>query len=138
MQLKDKEMCLDILSALQKYNIKIFIQKYFKDSQCNMINLIFNKIIMECHKNEWEKQITAESIAKEEKTNIIHNNYKFEYLLFNKLANDLIINIFNYLNLKNVCNCSKINFVWLYNSFNFHSIYDINYKNLEYISYGST
>lgn len=134
MQNKEKEMCLDILSTLQKHNINIFIKKYFKDTQCNMINLIYDKIIVECHKNEYEKQITAESITNEEKTDVINDN--FEYLLFNKLANDLTINIFNYLNLENICDCSKINFIWLYNSFNFQSIYDINYKNVERISYG--
>ena len=104
--------CESILYLLKQYNIHGYMRNYYHDSQCDTIDLIFYEIIVKHHGNDYYNLISMSS-------NI--NINQFECQVFNQ--HDLVPEIFQYLDLKSLNNCSLVNFIWLYHSFNINSLY---------------
>ena len=124
-----QQSCAEILLLLRKHDIGKYISTYYEDSQCNMIDLIFNHVILKHHTDKYKTQITM----KQRNTNNTNKNgsiltKKYQCLLFNQ--QDLIPQIFQYLTLKQLSNCSKVNFIWLVHSFNVNSLYCLRVHNI--------
>ena len=121
--LPDKQMqdkALDILLFLLSNGIKQYMSKFYnEEKQSNIIELIFNKIILTKFDKECEKITRYNSTC---------NDDHFQSLVFN--MNDLMCLIFQFLKFDkelngDLNNCSLVNSHWLYHSWNPNSVYHI-------------
>ena len=123
LQLNDeskRDECEMILNQLCKHNINQYMKKYYDDSQCSSIELIFGDIIMTQYINEYENELTMQLNC--------NNDNEFECLLFNQV--DLIPQIFQYLDLDSLSKSSLVCFFWLYHAFNVNSLYYLPFKKM--------
>ena len=124
----DKKSCRQVLSLISKHGIKEYLSQYHISSFCNTIDIIFTNIILENYSQEYHNILTSTSInvntqLQDEKSNVSSLSNEFRYLLFNQT--DLMSQIFQYLELTELNNCSIVNFIWLVHAFNINSIYDV-------------
>ena len=115
----DKAQCEQILTNLEKYKINKYMSNFYHDSQCGTIELIFRDIILKHYTNEYQNEIL---MSPKNSINISMNN-EFECQLFNQ--DDLVPQIFQYLDLTSLNNCSLVNLIWLCHSFNINSLYHL-------------
>ena len=118
----DRVTCQDILSQLEKHNICTYMKEYYHNSQCKLIDIIFNQIILKKYVKEYQNQISMELVFNQDvndsDSSIAVNEY--ECLLFNQ--ENLVPNIFQYTDCKTLCNCSLVSFLWLFHAFNINSL----------------
>ena len=116
-----------IMLNLVKFGIKRYMRElYDEEAQGSIIEQIFNQIILEIFKKEYQQVTTYKTSASENKdTNI---NYYYQGLVFN--ATDLMCSIFQFLTdfgedeiISELVNCSLVNSHWLYHTWNPNSIY---------------
>ena len=113
-QSKSKE----ILTRLLNNGIKLYMNKWYNEKdQSNIIEIIFNKIILNKFENEYNRVMKYNN-----------PNAKFEYqnVIFN--SNDLMCLIFEYLEngryfKHDLFHCSLVNSHWLYHVWNVNSVY---------------
>ena len=146
-----QQLCKKVLSLVSKHSIHKFFQYHYKDKYCQAIEIMLTDIIMTHHTSEYTNQITLshsdytdddtddddnddDNDNKENLSNgsgddidngiMIKNiNGKYTRILFNQ--KDLVPQIFQYLELKDVNNCSKVSFIWLIHAFDINSLYYI-------------
>ena len=106
----DKEK--GILSSLKTYGIYKYLEQHYRDSHCSIIDTLFKNTIMRQYSNEYRDETTIE----------FENSYYFGQL-WNQ--NDLIPQIFQYLSIEELNNCSIVSFVWLFHAFNINSLYQL-------------
>ena len=130
--LPDKKMqdsAFDILLFLLNNGFKQYMSKFYnEEKQSNVIELIFNKIILKKFDKEYEKITRYRSIC---------NDDHFQSLVFN--MNDLMCLIFQFLKFDekvdgDLNNCSLVNSHWLYHSWNPNSIYHIDKAEMSHLS----
>ena len=133
-----QESCYKILSLLRKHGLKQYLQNHYDDSHCELIELIFKHIVMKHYTDEYENYVSMTSNKNKNNSdndnqlniNInINSKYDkyFESMVFNQ--SDLVPKIFQYLDLRDINICSKVNFVWLIHAFNSNSL-NYGYLNL--------
>ena len=127
---KNELLVISIVTSLINDGIKEYMSKYYDEKkQANIIEDIFNKIILKKFSQEYNEMIKYGTNKLNNKTN---DNY-FENLLFN--SSDLMNQIFQYLGWgKNfdgdLFKCSLVSSHWLYLVWNVNSVYYFNFKNL--------
>ena len=131
---KSESKAKDILVLVAKHGVGNYLTKFYKDIDCTTIDLIFNNIIINKYPKQYQNEIQMKmSVDIDDNKNNDKNNdnseNKYQCLLFNQ--NDLIPNVFFFLPMNDICNCSKVNFVWLFHAFNVNSI---NYDNISFWS----
>ena len=121
-----KRIASNIVTRLMDDGIKIYIDKWYNEKQeSNIIEMIFNKIILKKFDKEYNKLVTYQSDT-DTNTNVIIN-MKYQILLFN--SNDLMSYIFQYLELyhgtvnDDLYCCSLVDSHWLYHVWNVNSVY---------------
>ena len=122
---KYESLVITILTRLINNGIKEYMNKYYNEKEeSNIIENIFNKIILEKFSQEYNV-ITKYGINNEEK----NDNY-YQNLLFN--LSDLMNQIFQYLEWGkgfdgDLYECSLVSSHWLYHVWNVNSVYYINF-----------
>ena len=124
---KNESLVINIVTRLISFGIKQYMSKYYDEKELNIIEDIFNKIILEKFGQEYN-EINKYGINND-KTN---DNY-FESLLFN--SSDLMNQIFQYLVWgdgfdEDLYSCSLVSSHWLYHVWNVNSVYHINFNKL--------
>ena len=137
-----QQSCYQILSLIKKYKLKKYLNNHYDDSHCVLIELIFKHIIMKHYTDEYQNQVSMISNNNNNNNNmeILKNNGNqlsidaninntqskyFECILFNQ--GSLIPQIFQYLELNDINNCSKVNLIWLIHAFDDNSLNDLNF-----------
>ena len=105
-----------ILTVLATHGIKQAIKTSSVLSNVNLIDLIFNQIILTQFKTAYAK------VIKYNPNNDEH--YKYHQQLFN--ASDLMSSIFQFLDESQLFHCSLVCSYWLYHALNPKSIYHVN------------
>ena len=106
-----------VFSLLSSDGIVKYLSEHYKDSDCNIIEKIFENIVMKNYINEY----TNETTYKTKNIDIEANENKFFTSLLNQ--KDLFCQIFQFLSIDDLNNCSIVNFIWLIHSFNINSLY---------------
>ena len=120
----------NILIRLLKYGVKNYMKNcYFEKSHANIIEKMFNKIILEKFGQEYNELITN---AYEKNIGSSDSNF-YQNVVFN--SSDLMCEIFQFLEYgvkfdKDLFECSLVNSYWLYHVWNTHSIYHIDLTQL--------
>ena len=114
-----------ILELLAKYGINKYLSKYYKNCDCRIIDAGFKCIFSNDFAKESQDQLRVATLF----NNNNSSTSSFELLLFSQ-SNDIITNIFQYLDLNSLTNCSLVNFVWLFHAFNDHSLYHLSLNKL--------
>ena len=115
-------LVINIVTRLIDDGIKKYMSKYYNEKeQANIIEDIFNKIILNKFKQEYNKMIKCGI------NNEITNNF-YQHLLFN--SSDLMNQIFQYLEWGewldgDLFECSLVSSHWLYHVWNVNSVYHI-------------
>ena len=123
---KFQESAMEILFRLQKDGIKEYMSQYYiEKEQSNIIELIFNKIILHKFEKQYQKIITY--VSKNGDDNDINDHY--QSVVFN--MNDLMCLIFQFLQYEStfkgdLYSCSLVNSHWLYHCWNPNSVYFVN------------
>ena len=133
-----RSVAFDIISQLIDNGIKQYmIEFYNQDKHANIIETIFNRIILTKFAKEYGNQVSFIG------DNNNGNNYYYQSAVFN--SNDLICCIFQYLTYEmnfdgDLSNCELVNSKWLYHVWNPQSIYFIDITKLFYLtgSYNGT
>ena len=115
-----------LLKLLFKYSLKEYFDLFYIDSHCIMIDLIFKHIVLTHYKNQYSKHTTltiSPTAAVDHDSSHNHNINYCQCLVFNQ--HDLIPYAFQYLDLLSLNQCSKVNFLWLFHSYNINSLYII-------------
>ena len=115
---KDREMSQTILTRLLTDGIKKYMRIWYDEQkQANLIETIFNKIILKTYEKEYEK--VTKYVGNE--------NYsdKYQNIVFN--TSDLMCYIFQYLSLgwnfdEDLVTCGLVNSNWLIHAYNPNSI----------------
>ena len=110
---KQEQKATKILSRLVKYGLSKYMTEYYdENTRGNMIEIIFEKIILTNYEKEYENVTTY---------NYVNRNTTTQAQLFH--ANDLMSLIFQWLSFNDLINCSLVSSHFLYHSFNPNSIY---------------
>ena len=112
------QKCIDILIN-DKFSSSL-VDKICNLISLNEISILLNKLIEICP-NEYELLL---SLKKKE------NNDESQYECLFWDNSDLISSVFEYLDLKSLNNCSKVNFLWCIHSFSINSIYYVDLEML--------
>ena len=125
---KTQSLVISILTQLVKYGIKKYMSKYYNEEkkQANIIEDIFNKIILEKFSQEYN-EMTKYGLNDENNDNYYQNS------LFN--SSDLMTKIYQYLQWgrefdEDLYECSLVCSHWLYHAWNANSVYYIDFSKL--------
>ena len=117
-----KKTAKDIVTRLVDDGIQVYMDKWYNEKQeSNIIEMIFNKIILKNFDKEYNKLVTY---SNNKDGNV---DMKYQRLLFN--SNDLMSYIFQYLELYHGIEnddsymCSLVDSHWLYHVWNVNSVY---------------
>ena len=119
---KAQSTVMEIVTRLVQDGIKIYMNKWYNEKeQFNIIEMIFNQIILKRFAKEYHNLITYDGKKQ------IHK------WIFN--SSDLMCNIFHYLTFGkhfngDLLSCSLVNSHWLYHVWNINSIYFVNLTHL--------
>ena len=122
---KNELLVIEILTRLINDGIKKYMSKWYDEKkEANIIENIFNKIILEKFKQEYNEMI------KYGVNNEVKNENFYQNLLFN--SSDLMTQIFQYLEWgkafdEDLYECNLVNSHWLYHVWNVNSVYHINF-----------
>ena len=124
-----KSRAFDILQHLVNGGIKKFMKIWYDERlQANVIEMIFNKIILIKFEKEYNQEITY--CTENNASNMISIGTKYQNLVFN--SKDLMCSIFQYLSIGyyfkidyDLIRCGYVNSHWLYNSWDCNSIYHV-------------
>ena len=123
---KTESLVINIVTRLINDGIKKYMDKYYNEKeQANIIEDIFNKIILEKFLQEYNEMIKCG--INNDKT----NNNCYQNLLFN--SSDLMNQIFQYLEWgeefdEDLYSCSLVSSHWLYHVWNPNSVYFVKFN----------
>ena len=123
---KIESLVTNIVTRLINDGIKKYMSKYYNEKQeANIIEDIFNKIILEKFSQEYNQ------VIKYGTNNEITNSNYYQHLLFN--SSDLMNQIFQYLEWGqyfegDLVECSLVNSHWLYHAWNVNCMYFIDFS----------
>ena len=127
---KSTSIAHEIMVNLLKYGIKHYMKElYDEETQGSVIEQVFNKIIIEKFKKEYQQVTTYTTTTTSNKNKDENNdNHYYQRLLFN--TTDLMCLVFQFLSdfgedemILELINCSLVNSHWLYHTWNPNSIY---------------
>ena len=113
----------DILSRLINNGIKQYMAMWYNEKeQTDIIEMIFNKLILNKFKHQYSQLITYN------RNHDYNLNVYYQNLVFN--SSDLICSIFQYLEYGykfdgDLVSCSLVNSCWLYHSWNINAVYHV-------------
>ena len=108
-----------IITRLIYDGIKIYMKKWYNEGkQANIIEDIFNNIILVKFEKQYNKLNTVYAINDSNTNGRYYQNQVF-------ISNDLMSSIFQYLYWQNLIDCNFVNSYWLYHAWNVNSVYRV-------------
>ena len=129
---KIKKLATFILTRLINDGIKMYMKKWYNErEQSNVIEEIFNKIILKQFAKEYNELITYKT--NNNAYDINENDYFYQDLVFSSI--DLMPEIFQYLEWgedfkQDLLQCSLVNSDWFYHVWNVNSVYKLDLEPL--------
>ena len=109
---------LDILLQLKHNGIKNYMKQQYNEKRDSVaIEMIFNKIILNKFEKEYNTLVTFKNSDRNDES------CYYQTLVFN--SNDLMSNIFQYIQFRHMTHCCVVCSHWFYHSWNKNSIYKV-------------